>query len=61
MVFSGVPHSTTTSDIYNGYFIPKGLYLSGLQKVADDSKLLGVVVIANTWQARAMLILNSLE
>jgi hypothetical protein len=61
MVFLGVPHSTTTSDIYNGYFIPKGLNLSGLQKVANDSKNLGVVVIANTWQARAMLIVNSLE
>jgi len=61
MVFSGVPHSTSTSDIYNGYLISKDLNLSGLQKVADDSKILGVVVIANTWQARAMLIVNSLE
>src|SRR5882757_748924 len=25
-VLSGIPHATTTSDIYNGYFIPKGLY-----------------------------------
>ncbi|OAX34801.1 cytochrome P450 [Rhizopogon vinicolor AM-OR11-026] len=25
MVLSGVPHSTTTSDIYNGYFIPEGV------------------------------------
>ncbi|OAX34799.1 cytochrome P450 [Rhizopogon vinicolor AM-OR11-026] len=24
-VLSGVPHATTTSDIYNGYFIPKGV------------------------------------
>ena len=36
MIFSGVPHLTSCSDIYNGYFIPKGLYLAGLLKVADD-------------------------
>ncbi|OAX33819.1 cytochrome P450 [Rhizopogon vinicolor AM-OR11-026] len=32
MVFSGVPHSTTTSDIYNGYFIPKGLAMTHNEK-----------------------------
>jgi hypothetical protein len=36
MIFSGVPHATTTDDIYKGYFIPKGLYLTGLPKVTDD-------------------------
>ena len=37
-VLSGVPHATTTSDVYNGYFIPKGLYHADLPKlwVADD-------------------------
>ena len=32
MDFSGLPHTTTTSDIYNGYFIPKGLHHARLPK-----------------------------
>jgi hypothetical protein len=36
MVISGVPHATTTSDIYDGYFIPKGLYHADLISAADD-------------------------
>jgi hypothetical protein len=36
MVFSGVPHATTTSDVYNGYFIPKGLYHADLHMVTDQ-------------------------
>jgi hypothetical protein len=36
-VFSAaVPHATTTSDIYKGYFIPKGGYHGHLPKVAND-------------------------
>ena len=49
MVFSGVPHATMTSDVYNGYFIPKGLYYVQLPKFADDPmiNLPGVVVLLN--------------
>ena len=36
MILSGIPHATTTSDIYKGYFIPKGLDHTNLPKVADD-------------------------
>ncbi|KAG1878296.1 cytochrome P450 [Suillus subluteus] len=27
-MFAGIPHATTTSDVYNGYFIPKGLAMT---------------------------------
>jgi hypothetical protein len=56
----GVP-ATATSDIYNSYFIPKGLYLAGLSKVADYFQLLGVAVIANIWQVHTAVIVKLLE
>jgi hypothetical protein len=34
-MFAGIPHATTASDIYNGYFIPKGLYRADLTTAAD--------------------------
>jgi hypothetical protein len=34
---SGVPHATTTSDVYNGYFIPKGFNCPVSTTIADDS------------------------
>ncbi|KAG1758154.1 cytochrome P450 [Suillus occidentalis] len=33
----GVPHATTTSDVYNGYFIPKGLYRPDSMTAADGA------------------------
>ncbi|KAG1831352.1 cytochrome P450 [Suillus variegatus] len=32
----GIPHATTTSDVYNGYFIPKGVCRPDLTTMADD-------------------------
>lgn len=34
---SGIPHATTTSDIYKDCFIPKGLYHAELTIPADDA------------------------
>jgi len=53
MLFSGISHVTTTNDVYNGYYVPKGFYFAGVLKVADNPKLLGVPIMANTWQAHA--------
>ncbi|KAJ8584973.1 cytochrome P450 [Rhizopogon salebrosus TDB-379] len=33
----GAPHATTTSDVYKGYFIPKGFRHAHLPKVTDEA------------------------
>ncbi|KAG2115237.1 cytochrome P450 [Suillus discolor] len=38
----GIPSATTTSDIYKGYFIPKGWYHTVLAKVANDPDYQGL-------------------
>lgn len=35
MMYQGFPSATTTSDIYKGYFIPKGKCHTVLPKVVD--------------------------
>ncbi|KAJ8592289.1 cytochrome P450 [Rhizopogon salebrosus TDB-379] len=49
----GVPHATTTNDVYKGYFIPKGLYhvLIYQKQKSLTHQPPGVVVIGNTWEA----------
>jgi hypothetical protein len=53
LIFSGVPHATTTNDVYKGYFIPKGLYhvLIYQKQKSLTHQPPGVVVIGNTWEA----------
>lgn len=45
MMYQGAPSATTTSDIYKGYFIPKGWYHTVLAKVANDPDYQGLLCL----------------
>jgi len=48
-----LPHASTEDDVYEGFFIPKGLlswYLSSLVVFVDSRSVLsGTLVIGNAW------------
>ena len=48
----GVPHASTEDDVYNGFFIPKGKFLSlscALQFTVWELHSKGAIMMANTW------------
>jgi hypothetical protein len=44
-MYQGAPSATTTSDIYKGYFIPKGWFHIVLPKVTDDPDYQGLLCL----------------
>ncbi|KAG6374677.1 cytochrome P450 [Boletus reticuloceps] len=45
----GLPHATRTSDIYNGFYIPKGISYRSMRPVRNDISSTGATVFGNIW------------
>ncbi|KAH0833379.1 cytochrome P450 [Lanmaoa asiatica] len=45
----GVPHATTSSDIYNGFYIPKGISDVFTRRARNDNCSTGATVFGNIW------------
>ncbi|KAG6330958.1 hypothetical protein ID866_8131 [Astraeus odoratus] len=49
----GVPHATTSNDVFEGYYIPKGVFISDIGfNVTQCSSTTGAIVIFNAWAMR---------